>query len=38
MTDAAWTMLLTTWAVIFFFAGRFFWKVLTTPPRNEPEE
>ena len=38
MTSAAWAMLLTTWAVIFFFTGKFFWKVLVTPPRDEPEE
>ena len=33
MTTAAWTMLLVTWAVIFFFTGKFFWMVLTIPPR-----
>lgn len=38
MTTEAWTMLLVTWGVIFFFTGKFFWKVLTTPSRNEPEE
>lgn len=37
MTNAAWTMLLITWAVIFFFTGKFFWKVLTTPPREDAE-
>lgn len=37
MTTAAWTMLLATWAVIFFFTGKFFWKVLVTPPRSEDE-
>lgn len=38
MTTAAWIMLLTTWAVIFFFTGRFFWKVLVTPPKPDSEE
>lgn len=28
MTTAAWTMLALTWAVIFFFTGKFFWMVL----------
>lgn len=37
MTNAAWTMLIVTWSVIIFFMSRFFWKVLTTPPRNEDE-
>lgn len=37
MTTAAWTMLLITWGVIFFFTGKFFWKVLVTPTRSEPE-
>ena len=35
MTTAAWIMLISTWSVIFFFTGRFFWKVLTIPPRQE---
>ena len=39
MTPGAWTMLGVTWGVIVFFSARFFWKVLTTPPRpDEPEE
>lgn len=38
MTNAAWTMLVVTWSVIFFFTGRFFWKVLVTPQRGEHEE
>jgi hypothetical protein len=38
MTDAAWAMLLITWSVVIFFTGKFFWKVLTTPTRSEPEE
>ncbi len=37
MTTAAWTMLLITWAVIIFFTGKFFWKVLTIPPRQDEE-
>lgn len=35
MTGLAWAMLAGTWAVILFFAGKFFWMVLTTPPRDE---
>ena len=35
MTTAAWTMLLITWAVIIFFPAKFFWKVMTTPPRED---
>jgi hypothetical protein len=35
MTGAAWTMLCMTWAVIFFFTGKFFWMVLTTPSRPD---
>ncbi len=39
MTAGAWTMLGVTWSVIVLFAARFFWKVLTTPPRpDEPGE
>lgn len=34
MSRAAWIMMLTTWTVIAFFTFRFFWKVLTTPPRD----
>ena len=37
MTTAAWIMLIGTWSVIFFFTGRFFWKVLTIPPRPADE-
>jgi len=37
MTTAAWTMLIITWSVIIFFTGKFFWKVLTTPPRPDDE-
>jgi hypothetical protein len=32
MTRAAWIMLAITWSVIAFFTGRFFLKVLRTPP------
>jgi len=35
MTSAAWAMLIGTWSVVFFFAGRFFFKVLVTPPKDE---
>jgi hypothetical protein len=28
MTLAAWIMMLATWAVVTFVAGRLFWKVL----------
>ena len=35
MTRAAWIMMLITWAVITYFAGRFFWMVLKTPPKDE---
>ncbi len=37
MTTAAWVMMLTTWAVIIYFTGRFFWKVLTTPSREDAD-
>lgn len=37
MTTAAWAMMLVTWAVIIFFTFRFFWKVLTTPPREDAD-
>ncbi len=35
MTTTAWAMMLTTWTVIACFTVRFFWLVLTTPPRND---
>lgn len=35
MTTAAWVMLAITWSVIAFFTGRFFVKVLMTPPRPD---
>lgn len=38
MTTAAWIMLLTTWAVIFYFTFKFFWKVLVTPSKPDTEE
>ena len=31
MTGQAWLMLAVTWAVIIFFTGKFFLKVLRTP-------
>jgi hypothetical protein len=37
MTTAAWTMLILTWSVIIFFTGKFFWMVLTIPPRQDDE-
>jgi len=37
MTTGAWLMLVATWSVVIFFTGRFFWRVLTLPPRaDEP--
>lgn len=38
MTTAAWIMMLITWAVIIYFTFKFFWMVLTIPPREDPEE
>ncbi|MGA7616666.1 MAG: hypothetical protein WBX15_15950 [Thermoanaerobaculia bacterium] len=35
MSAGAWTMLGITWAIVFFFTGRFFFKVLTTPTKEE---
>ena len=35
MTTNAWIMLAITWSVISFFTGRFFMKVLMTPPRPD---
>ncbi len=37
MTAAAWTMMLITWAVIIFFTGRFFMKVVRTPGRMDDD-
>ena len=34
MTPAAWIMLIVTWSVIVFFAGRFLLAVMRTPPRS----
>ncbi|HVR43698.1 MAG TPA: hypothetical protein VMS56_09670 [Thermoanaerobaculia bacterium] len=31
MTTAAWMMLAATWAVVCFFTGKFFLKVVRTP-------
>jgi hypothetical protein len=38
MTTTAWMMLALTWAVIIYFTGYFFWKVLMTPIAPEREE
>jgi len=38
MTTQAWLMLAITWAVIAFFTGKFFLKVLWTPIRPERQE
>jgi hypothetical protein len=35
MTSTAWTMLILTWSVVAGFTGYYFYKVLTTPPRND---
>ena len=37
MTRNAWLMLITTWSVILFFAGRFLLKVLRLPMSEERE-
>lgn len=37
MTGSAWIMLVVTWSVIVFFAGRFFFKVLRTPSRGDED-
>lgn len=37
MSGQALAMMLITVSVITFVTGYFFWKVLTTPPRNEPD-
>jgi len=37
MTTSAWIMLGITWAIVLFFAGRFFWMVLKTPPRPDSD-
>jgi hypothetical protein len=38
MTGQAWLMLAVTWAVILFFTGKFFLKVLRTPITPERDE
>jgi len=38
MTTGAWLMLVATWSVVVFFTARFFWKVLTLPPRADDSE
>lgn len=35
MNTEAWIYMLTTWAIVAFFTGRFFLKVLKTPHRDE---
>jgi len=35
MTAAAWTMLGVTWAVVAYFAGSFFLRVLRTPSHDD---
>ena len=35
MTGSAWLMLVGTWSVILYFTGKFFLKVLRTPPRED---
>lgn len=35
MSGSAWIMLIVTWAVVVFFAGRFLWKVLRSPEERE---
>ena len=37
MTAAAWLMLVATWSVVIFFTLRFFWRVLTVPPRADDD-
>jgi hypothetical protein len=37
MTGEAWVMLILTWSVIIYFTGKFFRKVLNTPPKKEEE-
>jgi hypothetical protein len=38
MTNAAWAMLVTTWGVVGFLTGRFFWLVLRTPSRPADDD
>jgi len=38
MTTKAWIMMLTTWSIIIFFAGRFLYKVITIPQKKDREE
>jgi hypothetical protein len=37
MTPEAWTMLGVTWTVVIGFTARFFYKILTTPPRRDDD-
>ncbi|MBL8111329.1 MAG: hypothetical protein JNK60_00470 [Acidobacteria bacterium] len=38
MTSTAWIFMLSVWAIIIFFTGKFFLKVLTTPHLPESHE
>lgn len=35
MSAGAWVMLGATWVVVLFFTGKFFLRVLRTPPRKD---
>jgi len=37
MSTSALTMMLITVGLVAVITGYFFWKVLTTPPRQEPD-
>lgn len=37
MSTIALTMMITTITVVATITGYFFWKVLTTPPKDEPD-
>ncbi len=37
MSSVALFMMITTISVVTFVTGFFFWKVLKTPPKNEPD-
>ncbi|MGH9338693.1 MAG: hypothetical protein ACRD1R_03670 [Acidobacteriota bacterium] len=38
MSASAWVMLGITWAIIFFFTGRFFLRVLRSPNLDREED
>ena len=38
MTAGAWAMLIGTWSVVIFFAGRFFYKVATLPTKDHDDD